>query len=74
MSEIASVIIVQKPFAEQINRCFLCNGNTVMKWQCGCMIKVNINLQILEIVSSLKRIVKLQPGRYLHTAFQTGMM
>ena len=45
--EIGIIIIVQKPFAEQINGWFRCNGNTGLKWQRGCMFKVNSNLQIL---------------------------
>ena len=44
------------------------------KWQRGCMVNVNINLQILLIVSSAKRNVRLQPGRWVQTACQTGMM
>ena len=62
-SEVGSIIIVEKPFAEQINRQFRCTGNTGMKWKRGCMFKVNINLQILFIVSSSKRNEKQQPGR-----------
>ena len=42
--EIGSVTIVWKQFAERITGWFLCNGNTGLKWQCGCMVKVNINL------------------------------
>ena len=40
----------------------LCNNNTGLKWQCGCMVQVNINPYILFIVSSSKVNVKLQPG------------
>ena len=61
--EISSVIIVEKPFAQQTMERVLCNGNTSLEWQCGCMVKVNINLQILLTVSSSKRNVKLQRGR-----------
>ena len=39
---------------------FLCNNNTGLKCQRECMVKVNINLQILFIVPSSKRNVKLQ--------------
>ena len=58
MSEISSVIIVLKPFAVQINGCFLCYINTSLKWQRGCMVKVNINFYILLIDSSSIRNVK----------------
>ena len=43
---------------------FLYNGNTGLKWQYDCMVKVvNINLHIVLIVSFSKRNVKLQRGR-----------
>ena len=41
---------------------FPCNGNTGLKWQRGCMVKVNISLSILFIFSSSKRNVRLQLG------------
>ena len=44
VSEISSVIIVWNPFPEQINGMVSMNGNTILKWQYGCMVKVNINL------------------------------
>ena len=44
VSKIGSAIIIQEPFAEQSNGLFLCNGNASLKWQRGCMVKVNINL------------------------------
>ena len=53
---------------------FLCNSNTGLKWQRECMVKVTMNLYIFLIVSSWKRNVKLQSGRRLNPAFQTGMM
>ena len=45
---------------------FLCNGNPGLKSQYGSM--VNANLQTLLIVSSLKKNLKLQLGRCVHTA------
>ena len=41
MSEISSVIIVQKPFQSKLRGWFLCNSNTGRKWQRGCMVKRN---------------------------------
>ena len=41
---ISNVIIVEKPFAQRTMERVLCNGNTGLEWQCGCMVKVNINL------------------------------
>ena len=32
-----------------------CNGNAGLKWQRGCMFKVNVNLLILLIISSSKK-------------------
>ena len=63
MFEIGGVINEQKTFSEQTNRWFLCNSNTELKWQDGCMVKVSISFQIYLVVSSLKRNVKLEPGR-----------
>ena len=63
MSEISSVIIVQKPLQSKSRGWFLYNSNTGLKWQRGCMVKVNIKSEILFIVSRLRRSVKLQPGR-----------
>ena len=37
VSEFGSFIIVQKPFAEQTNGWFQCNGNTSLKRKRGCM-------------------------------------
>ena len=51
---------------------FLCNGNTGLKWQNAWMVKVNVNLQIFLIASSSIRNMKLQLGRWVHTAFQRG--
>ena len=48
VSEIGSVIIIQKPFSEQINVWFPCNGSTGLKWQRRCMVKLIINFQILK--------------------------
>ena len=53
---------------------FLCNSNKSLKWKRGCMVKVNINLLILLIVCSSKRNMQLQPGRWMHTTFQTGRL
>ena len=42
---------------------FIFNGNTSLKWQRECMIRVNTSLKILFIISNSKRSVKLQPAR-----------
>ena len=54
---------MQKPLQSKSRGWFLCNSNTGLKWQRGCMVKVNIKSEILFIVSRLRRSVKLQPGR-----------
>lgn len=46
----------------------LCNGNPQLKWQSGSMVKVNANLSIVLIVSSLKKKLKLHLGRWVNTA------
>ena len=50
----------------------LFNDNNGLKWQRECIIKVNVNFYIFLIVSSSKKNVKQQLGRWEQTTFQTG--
>ena len=47
-------------------------NNNGLKWQRECMINVNVNFYIFLIVSSSKKNVKQQLGRWEQTTFQTG--
>ena len=60
MEKVVSELAVLSLYKNYLQRKSLdglkCNGNAGLKWQRGCMFKVNINLLILLIISSSKNV------------------